>query len=174
MRCVHGAHGVGGGVPVRPPRGVRPVRGLHPLRPQRPPLLHLPDALRHRRRHQGRPSYDDPWRLPLPVAAAAAAAAAARAAGVVQRAGAACLLLVPPRGMGAYFDDVSQYQEMNNVCTAAAPPSSEEPGGGVVSAPARQADADSESERPLSRKVSTICIVYNIHIHYISFIYAYN
>jgi hypothetical protein len=99
------------------------------------------------------------------------------------------------RGMGAYFDDVSQYQETSKVCTAAASLSSEGSGAGaagvnqqpaaasvtnnvvfvnvVSSAPAaRQADAAAplELEGPLSRKVCVSNLYSSIHIHYLLFI----
>jgi hypothetical protein len=51
---VPGAAGVGGGRPVRAPRGVCQLRHPHALLPERPPVLPLPRVLPHRSRHKVR------------------------------------------------------------------------------------------------------------------------
>lgn len=101
------------------------VRGQHPLLPQRPPVLHIPVTLRHHRRHQGQQHSYEPTTQRVPGGGfpflwspPPAAPAAFGGQGLVG------VYYWYHRGMGAYFDDVCQYQEMSKVCIAAASPSS--------------------------------------------------
>ncbi|KAL6599319.1 hypothetical protein ACP70R_045813 [Stipagrostis hirtigluma subsp. patula] len=115
LRRVHGAVGVGGRRPVRPPRGLRRLQRPHALLQGRPPVLHLPGALPRRARHKGRRRRRQQ----------AAAGRLSRPSPTFFGDGGAGPGRVAMngdywyhKGMAAYFDDREQYEAVRKMCLA--------------------------------------------------------